>query len=185
MMTVIIMIAMLMSFVPTMMTTMEGGMFEEVMTVITVANKVFTNKVFNILIKDNNNQQSSKDVFTNEDEVEEVEDEVSCFDSLSLLLNNNNEPPPMTTRPLWWWFTKDVLRRTTKGRTQLEKDNNEDKEGAKAEAERRNTNREIKVRVRGGSLVEERSREEPMQEKLSPKARSPKYTRFTSSLCVL
>ena len=39
-----------MSFVPTTMTEAEEvlGMFEEVMTVITVANKVFTNKVFNI-----------------------------------------------------------------------------------------------------------------------------------------
>ena len=48
--TVIIMIAMLMFFVPTTMAEAEEvlGMFEEVMTVITVANKVFTNKVFNI-----------------------------------------------------------------------------------------------------------------------------------------
>ena len=31
----------------------------------------------------------------------------------------------MTTRP-WWWFTKDVLRRTTKGGTQLDEEDNED-----------------------------------------------------------
>ena len=131
---------------------MEGGMFEEVMTVITsteVASKVFINKVFSI-----QNNQSSKDIFMNEDD----EEEVSSFYSLSLL--NNNEPLPLTTRPLWWWFTKDVLRRTTEGGTQLdEEDNDKDEEGAEeVEAERRSisANRGIKVRVRGGSLVEER-----------------------------
>ena len=75
--TVIIMIAMLMSFVPTTMTEAEEilGMLEEVMTVITVP-KVFTNKIFNIHINKNNNQQSSKDIFKKEDEVEVVEEEV-------------------------------------------------------------------------------------------------------------
>ena len=104
---------MFMPFVPTMMATMEGGMFEEVMTKVTVANKIFNIQ---------NNQQSSKDIFMNEDD--EEEEEVSSFDSLSLL--NNNEPSPMTTRPLWW-FTKDVLRRTTEG-TQLEEDYDVDEE---------------------------------------------------------
>ena len=65
----------------------------------------------------------------------------------------------MTTRPLLlWWFTKDVLRRTTGGRTQLDEEDYDvdDEEGTeKAEAERRNRNRGIKVRVKGGSLVEE------------------------------
>ena len=116
---------------------------------------------------------------------EDEEEGASSFDSLLLL--NNNEPSLTTTRPLWWWwFTKDVLRRTTKGGTQLDEDNNEDEECAEeAEAEERNKNREIKVRVRGGSLVEERDREEPMQERLSPKTRAHTYTHFTSSLCVL
>ena len=104
--TVIIMIAMLMSFVPTTMTEAEEvlGMFEEVMTVNTVntevASKVFTNKAF-IILNNKNNQQSSKDIFTKEVEdveVEEEKEEVSCFDNLSLL-NNRNEPSPMTTRP--------------------------------------------------------------------------------------
>ena len=54
-----------------------------------------------------------------------------------------------------------------------------------AEAEWRNTNRGIKVRIGGGSLVEEGGREEPTQEKLSPKTRALTYTHFTSSLCVL
>ena len=58
--TVIIMIAMLMSFVPTTMAEAEEilGMLEDVMTVITsteVASKVFTNKIFNI--HKNKNQQ--------------------------------------------------------------------------------------------------------------------------------
>ena len=96
----------------------------------------------------------------------------------------------MTTRPWWWWFTKDVLRRTTK-ETQLDEEDyydEEDEEGTEeTEAERRSTsaNRGIKVRVGGGSLVEEGSREEPTQERLYPKARALTYTRFTSSLCVL
>ena len=180
MMTVIIMIAMLMSIVPTTMAEAEEVLriFEEVMTVITVASKVFINKVITNIHKNNNNQQSSKDIFMNESEVE-IEEEVSSFDDL-LLLNNNNEPSSMTTRPsLLWWFTKDVLRRTTEGRTQLDKD----EEGAEAEAEQRSTNREIKVR--GGSLVEEGSREESTQERFYPKMRTPTYTRFASSLCVL
>ena len=146
MITVIIMIAMLMSFVPTTMAEMEEiiGMFEEVMTVNTLANKIFI-----IILNNKNNQQSSKDIFMKEDE-DDVEDEVSSFDSLSLL-NNNNELPLTTTRPLLLWcFTKDVLRRTTKG-TQLEKDNDDEE----AKAEERNRNRGIKVRVRGGSLIEE------------------------------
>ena len=101
--TVIIMIVMLMSFVPTTMAEAEEvlGMFEGVMTVITVstevASKVFTNKVF-IIQNKNNNKQSSKDIFMKEGEDVEVEEEVSCFDNLSLL-NNRNEPSPMTTRP--------------------------------------------------------------------------------------
>ena len=75
--TVILMIFMLTPFVPTTMAEAEEvlGMLEEVMTVITVstevASKVFTNKIFSIQNK-NNNQQSSKDIFTNEDD--EVED---------------------------------------------------------------------------------------------------------------
>ena len=122
-MTVIIMISMFMSIVPTTMAEAEEKMFEEVITVNTeVASKVFINKVFNI-INNNNNQQSSKDIFMKENEDEE--EEVSCFDNLPLL-NNNNEPS-MTTRPsLLWWFTKDVLRRTTEGRTQLDEEDNED-----------------------------------------------------------
>ena len=179
--TVIIIIAMLMSIVPTTMAEAEEilGMLEEVMTVITVS------EVFNIPIK--KNQQSSKDILMKEGGEEEVEEEVSSFDNLLPLLNNNiNEPSPMTTtRPsLWWWFTKDVLRRTTEGRTQLdEEDYDVDEECT--EAERRNRNREIKVRVRGGNLVEEGSREEPIQERLYPKTRALTYTRFTSSLCIL
>ena len=85
MMIVIIMIFMLMAFVPTMMTKAEEvlGMLEGVMTVITVANKVFTNKVFSIhQNNNNNNQQSSKDIFMKEDEDEIEEEGVSCFDSL-------------------------------------------------------------------------------------------------------
>ena len=161
MLTVIIMIVMFMSFVPTTMAEAEEvlEMFEEVMTVITsteVASKVF-------IIQSNN--QSSKDIFMKENEDEIVEEEVSCFDSLLFL---SNKPSPMTTRPLWWWFTKDVLRRTTA--TQL------DEEGAEeAEAERRNTNRGIKVRVKG-SLVEEGGWEEPTQEKLYPKTRAHVHT---------
>ena len=184
-MTVNIMIVMLMSFVPTTMAEAEEilGMLEEVMTVVTsteVASKVFTNKVFNIHNKNINNQQSSKDIFMKENEV--VEEEVSSFDSL-LLLNINE--PSLTKRPLWWWwFTNDVLRKTTKGGTQLdEEDNDVDEEGT--EAERRNRNRGIKVRVEGGSLVEERSREEPMHEELYFKTRAPTYTRFAFSLCIL
>ena len=52
-MTVIIIIAMLMSIVPTTMAEAEEvlGMFEEVMTKVTVASKVFTNNVFNVLNK--------------------------------------------------------------------------------------------------------------------------------------
>ena len=74
----------------------------------------------------------------------------------------------MTMRPLLLWFSKDVPRRTK--RTQLdEEDYDVDEE---AEAEWRNTNRGIKVRVRGGSLVEEGSREEPTQERLYPKTRA-------------
>ena len=136
MMTMIIMIAMFMPFVPTTMAEAEEvlGMFEEVMIVITsteVASKAF------IIQNKNNNQERSKDIFMNEDE--DVEEEVSSFDSLSLLLNNNNESSPMTTRPSWGWFTKDVLRRT-KGRTQLdEEDYDVDEEGA--ETERKNRNR--------------------------------------------
>ena len=82
----------------------------------------------------------------------------------------------MMTRPLlWWWFTKDILRRTTEGETQLdEEDYDVDEEGTEeTEAERRNTNRGIKVRVKGGSLVEEGGREKPMQKgSLSRRARS-------------
>ena len=179
--TVIIMIFMFMPIVPTTMAEAEEdlGMLEGVMTVNTIASKVFTNKIFSI--QNDNNQQSSKDIFIHEDD--EEEEEVSSFDSLPLL-NNNNEPSPMMTRPsLWWWFTKDVLRRTTEGRTQLDEEDNDDEEGT--EAEERNTNRGIKVRVGGGSLVEERDREEPTQERLYPKARALTYTRFASSLCVL
>ena len=117
-------------------------------------------------------------------EDEDEEEWASSFDNPPFL-NNNNEPSSMTTtRPLLWWFTKDVLRRTTEGRTQL--DEEDDEEGTEEpEAERRNTNRGIKVRVRGGSLVEERDREEPMQERLYPKACVPTYTCFAFSLCVL
>ena len=69
------MIAMLMSIVPTTMEEMEEmlGMFEQMMTVITVASKVFTNKIF--IIQKKNNQQSSKDIFKNEDEDVEVVEE--------------------------------------------------------------------------------------------------------------
>ena len=154
--TVIIMIAMLMPFVPTTMAEAEEvlGMLEEVMIVITsteVASKAFTNKVFNINNK-NNNQQNFKDIFMKEDEDVEVEEEVSSFDNLLLL--NNNESSPMTTRPsLWWWFTKDVLRRTTKEGTQLDEEDY-DVDDEEAEAEERNRNRGIKVGVKGGSLVE-------------------------------
>lgn len=188
--TVIVMIFMLMSIVPTTMAEAEEvlGMLEEVMTVVTVstevASKVLTNKVFDIHNnKNNKNKESSKDIFMKENEDEVEEEEVSSFDSLLPLLNNNNEPSPMTTtRPsLWWWFTKDVLRRTTTGETQLDEEDYDVDEEAKAEER----NRGIKVRVRGGSLVEERDREEPTQEGLYPKARAPTYTRFASSLCVL
>ena len=166
---------------------MEGRILEEMMPRVNVASKVFTSKSFIIL--NDNNQQSSKDIFMKEDDevVEEDEEvEMSSFDSL--LLDSNNEPPS-TKRPSWWWwwFTKDVLRRTTK-ETQLDEEDYyvDDEEGTeKAEAKRRNTNRGIKVRVEGGILVEEGSREEPMQERLYPKARAHTYTRFTSSLCVL
>ena len=176
--TVILMIAMLMAIVLTTM-TMEGRMFEKVMTFITFP-EVFTNKVFSI---HKNIKQNSKDIFMKESEDVEVEEEgkVPSFDSLSLL--NNNELP-QTTKRSWWWFTKDVLRRTTEEGTQLEEED-VDEEGAEAEAERRNRNRGIKVKVRRGSLVEERDREEPTQEKLYPKTRAPTYTRFTSFLCVL
>ena len=173
--TVIIIIAMLMSFVPTTMAEAEEilGMLEEVMTDITVntevASKVFTNNVFSIHKK--NNQQNFKDIFMKEDEVDVVE-KVSSFDSLSLL--NNNEPSMMTTRPLsLWWFTKEVLRRTTEEGTQLDEEENE---GAEAEAERRSTNRGIKVRARGGSLVEEGAMEE------FEKERTTLHTRFISLL---
>ena len=101
----------------------------------------------------------------NEAEVVEVEEEeVSSFAS-SLLLNNNELLPP---RKPWWCFTKDVLRRTTEGRTQLEEDNNEDEEcSEEADTEQRNTIRGIKARVRGGSLVEEGGREEPGKERIT------------------
>ena len=82
-MTVIIMIAMLITIVPT---TMKGGMLEEVMTVITVANKVFTNKDFNIL---NNNQQSSKDIFMKEDDEEEEEVQVLIAIHSSTTMNHH------------------------------------------------------------------------------------------------
>ena len=50
--------------------------------------------------------------------------------------------------------TENAPRRT-KG-TQLEENNNENEEGAEAEAEQRNGNREvIKIKVKGGSLVNE------------------------------
>ena len=64
-----------MSIVPTTMEEMEEmlGMFEQMMTVITVASKVFTNKIF--IIQKKNNQQSSKDIFKNEDEDVEVVEE--------------------------------------------------------------------------------------------------------------
>ena len=75
--TVIIMIAMLMPFVPTTMAEAEEvlGMLEEVMIVITsteVASKAFTNKVFNIQNKNDNNQQSSKDIFMKEDDRKKI-----------------------------------------------------------------------------------------------------------------
>ena len=117
-------------------------------------------------------------------ENDEEEEEVSSFDSL-LLLNNNGPSPMMTTRPLWWWwwFTKDVLRRTTGGRTQLdEEDYDKDEE---AEAEQRNTNREvIRVKVRGGSLVEEGKGRSLCRKGFIPR-RALTHTRFASSLCVL
>ena len=167
-----------MFIVPTTMTEAEEvlGMFEEVITVMTinteVASKVFTNKVFNI-----HNNQSSKDIFMkeNEDE-EEEEEEVSSFDNLLSLLNNNNKLSPMTTtRPLWWWLTKDVLRRTTE--TQLDE---EDYDVDDIDDESVEENDGGKRRDKGEGI----RWEEPRQE-LSLKARAHTSTRFTSSLCVL
>ena len=138
------------------------------MAVITVVNKVFTNKIFSI----HNNKQSSKDIFMKEGEVIEVE-RVSSFDNLLLHNNNNNKPLPMTTRPLLLWcFTKGFLRRITEGRTQLDEEDDIDDESVEENDGR-------KRRDKG----EGKRWEKPRQEELSLKARAHVHTFHFFFMC--